>query len=100
MLPWPAVGLALAGNVLLGFAIACVARQYLGEPGTLASAAAAFVLIVPGFLPPLARWIHIFPVTGPHPRGLSSTAFWWIAGCLCLAAIAASAPELRRRRSR
>ena len=99
-LPWPAVGLALAGSVLLGFAIACVARRYSGEPGTQASAAAAFVLIVPGFLPPLPRWIHMFPVTAPHPSGLSSTAFWSLAGTACLAAIAASGPELRRRRPR
>jgi hypothetical protein len=99
-LPWPAVGLALAGNVLLGFAIACVARRYIGEPGALASAAAAFVLIVPGFLPSLARWIHMFPVADPHPHGLSATAFWWLAGTACLATIAASVPELRRRRSR
>jgi hypothetical protein len=96
-LPWPAVGLALAGSVLLGFAIACVARRYSGEPGTQASAAASFVLIVPGFLPFVARWVHPFPATGPQPGGLSSTAFWWMAGCLCLAAIAASVPELRQR---
>jgi len=98
-LPWPAVGLALAGSVLLGFAIACVARRYSGEPGTQASAAAAFVLIIPGFLPFVAQWVRPFPVTGPHPGGPSSTTFWSIAGCVCLAAIAASVPELRRRRS-
>lgn len=95
-LPWPAVVLALAGNVLLGFAIACVLRRYHGEPGTQASAATSFVLIVPGFLPPLAGWIHTFPVTGPHPAGLTSSTLWWIAGGVCLATIAASVPELRR----
>lgn len=99
-LPWPAVGLALAGSVLLGFAIACVVRRYSGEPGTQASAAAAFVLIVPGFLPFAAQWVRPFPVTGPDPGGLSSTTFWWLAGTACLAAIAASVPESRRRRSR
>ena len=98
-LPWPAVGLALAGSVLLGFAIACVARRYSGEPGTQASAAAAFVLIVPGFLPFVAQWVRTFPVTAPDPGGLSSTTFWWLAGTACLAAIAASVPEFRRRRS-
>jgi hypothetical protein len=96
-LPWPAVGLALAGNVLLGFAIACVVRRYRGEPGTQASAAAAFVLIAPGFLPPLAGWIHTFPLSGPHPPGPSSSTLWWITGSACLAAIAASVPELRYR---
>jgi len=99
-LPWPAVGLALAGSVLLGFAIACVARRYSGEPGTQASAAAAFVLIAPGFLPFVAGWVQTFPAAGPAPRALSSTTFWWLAGTACLAAIAASVPELRRLRSR
>jgi hypothetical protein len=99
-LPWPAVSLALAGSVLLGFAIACVARRYSGEPGTQASAAAAFVLIAPGFLPFAAGWVQTFPAAGPAPRGLSSTTFWWLAGTACLAAIAASVPELRRLRSR
>ena len=32
-LPWAATGLALAGNVMLGFAVACVARTRTGEPG-------------------------------------------------------------------
>ena len=35
-LPWTATGLALAGNVLLGFAAACVARTRTGEPGATA----------------------------------------------------------------
>jgi hypothetical protein len=95
---WRTAVRALAGSVLLGFAIACVARRYSGEPGTQASAA-AFVLIVPGFLPFAARWVQTFPVTGPDPRGLSSTTFWWLAGTACLAAIAASVPEFRRRSS-
>src|SRR5262249_34047809 len=44
-LPWPAVGVAMAGNVLLGFAIACAARRYTGEPGALASSAAVLILV-------------------------------------------------------
>jgi hypothetical protein len=97
-LPWPTVGLALAGNVLLGFAIACVARRHIGEPGALASLAVAFVLIVPGLLPPVARHIHTFPTTAPHPQGLSSNACWWLVGCACLAAIAASVADLQPKR--
>ena len=31
-LPWTAGGIALAGNVLLGFAAACVVRARTGEP--------------------------------------------------------------------
>jgi hypothetical protein len=98
-LPWAAAGLALAGNVLLGFAIACVARRRTGEPGARASAAAAAVLIVPGLLPPVARRIHTFPAMAPHPQGLSSTACWWLIGCACIAAIAASVAGPRPKRS-
>ena len=35
-LPWAAAGLALAGNVLLGFAVACVVRTRTREPGAAA----------------------------------------------------------------
>lgn len=98
-LPWPAVGLALAGNVLLGFAIACVARRRTGEPGARASSAAVAVLIVPGLLPPLAGRIHTFPATALHAYGLSSDTCWWLVGCACVAAIAASVAGPRPRRS-
>jgi hypothetical protein len=99
-LSWPAVGLALAGNVLLGFAIACVARRRVGEPGARASSAAAFILIAPGLLPPLARRIHTFPATAPQPQGLSSTTCWWLIGCACITAIAASVAGPRPKRTR
>ena len=74
-LSWAAIGLALAGNVLLGFAIACVIRRRTGEPGAWAASTAAFILIAPSvFLPRAARRIHTFPTTAPHPEGLSSDA--------------------------
>jgi hypothetical protein len=98
-LPWPAVALALAGNVLLGFAIACVARRYVGEPGAQAASAASFVLIIAGIIPAVARRVHTFPVTDPDSPGLSSTTSWWIIGGACLAAIAVSRPGVRPRRS-
>jgi hypothetical protein len=54
-LPWAAAGLALAGNVLLGFAAACVARTRTGEPGAAASTAVVLVLMTPALVPQVAR---------------------------------------------
>src|SRR5690348_16680188 len=54
-LPWAATGLALAGNVLLGFAAACVARTRTGEPGAAAGTAVVLVLMAPSLVPPVAR---------------------------------------------
>jgi hypothetical protein len=87
---WPAVTLTLAGNVLLGFAIACVARRRTGEPGPLAAAVVVAVLVVPGLLPPVARWVHTFPAATPDPTGLPATACWWIIGAVCAVAVPAS----------
>jgi hypothetical protein len=84
------VTLTLAGNVLLGFAIACVARQRTGEPGPLAAAVVAAVLIVPGLLPPVTRWVHTFPAATPNPHGLPATACWWLISGVCAVAVAAS----------
>jgi hypothetical protein len=87
---WPALTLTLAGNVLLGFAIACVARRRTGEPGPLAAAAVVAVLVVPGLLPPVSRWVHTFPAATPDPHGLPATACWWIIGAGCAVAIPAA----------
>ena len=46
-LPWAATGLALAGNVLLGFAAACVIRTRTGEPGATAGAAVVLAALPP-----------------------------------------------------
>ena len=63
-LPWGSAALALAGNVLLGFAVAAVGRTRTGEPGAAASAAvtnrtpaakAGFILLV-GPVRPGARY--------------------------------------------
>jgi hypothetical protein len=94
-LPWTAIGLALAGNVLLGFAIACVARRRTGEPGAWASSAAAFVLIAPPLVPSLAGRLHTFPTTARDPDGLSSNAWWALAGCTCIVAIVVSVADRR-----
>jgi hypothetical protein len=86
-LPWAATGLALAGNVVLGFAVACVARTRTGEPGAAASAAVVLILMAPSLLPPVARRVSTFPTSG---GGLSSNTVWWTVLAVCVAAVAVS----------
>ena len=87
-LPWPAAGLALAGNVLLGFAAACVARTRTGEPGAATGTAVVLVLMAPSLVPQAARWVRTFPA--PGAGGPSSDLVWWIVLAVCAAAIAIS----------
>jgi hypothetical protein len=95
-LPWAAAGLALAGNVLLGFAAACVVRTLTGEPGAAAGAAVVLVLMAPSLVPHVARWVRTFPA--PGPGGPSPDHLWWIIVAVCVAAIATSigGPSLPR----
>jgi hypothetical protein len=83
-LPWAAAGLALTGNVLLGFAAACVART--GEPGATVGTAVVLVLMAPALVPPVARWVRTFPAPGPD--GPSSDPVWWTVLAVCAVAIA------------
>jgi hypothetical protein len=85
-LPWAATGLALAGNLVLGFAVACVARTRTGEPGALASAAVVLILMAPALLPQVARRVSTFPTSGGD--GLSSNTVWWTVLVVCAAAVA------------
>jgi hypothetical protein len=94
-LPWAAVVLALAGNVLLGFAVACVARTRTGEPGAAAGTAVVLVLIAPGLVPQVERLVRTFPA--PGAAGPSSDPVWWTILAVCVAAIALSAGGLPRR---
>ena len=94
-LPWAAAGLALAGNVLLGFAAACVLRTRTGEPGAAAGAAVVLVLMTPSLVPPVARWVRTFPA--PGARGSSSDPVWWTALAVCVLAVAISTGGLRLR---
>jgi len=87
-LPWAATGLALAGNVLLGFAAACVARTRTGEPGAAAGAAVVLVLMAPSLVPQVARWVRTFPA--PGVGGPSSDPVWWTVLAVCVVAIAIS----------
>ena len=87
-LPWPATGLALAGNILLGFAAACVARTRTGEPGAAAGTAIVLVLMTPALVPQVARWVRTFPA--PGTGGPSSIPVWWTVLAASVAAIAIS----------
>jgi len=87
-LPWSATGLALAGNVLLGFAAASVARTRTGEPGPAVAAAVVLVLMAPVLVPEAARWIRTFPA--PGAGGPSSDTVWWTVLAVCVAAVAIS----------
>jgi hypothetical protein len=108
-LPWAAAGLALAGNILLGFAVACVARTRTGEPGPVVGTAVVLVLMAPALVPQVARWVRTFPA--PGAAGPSPDPVWWTVLAVCAVAIAVSAsgrrlppwmstvPISRRRRS-
>jgi hypothetical protein len=88
VLPWASAGLALAGNMLLGFAVACVARTRTGEPGAAAGTAVVLVLMAPSLVPQVARWVRTFPA--PGAGGPSSDPVWWIVLTVCVVAIAIS----------
>jgi hypothetical protein len=88
VLPWAAAGLALAGNVLLGFAAACVARTRTGEPGAAAGTAVVLALMTPALVPQVARWVRTFPA--PGAGGPSPDTVWWTVLAVCVVAIAIS----------
>jgi hypothetical protein len=86
-LPWAAAGLALAGNVLLGFAAACAARTRTGEPGAAAGTAVVLALMAPALVPPIARFVRTFPAPG---AGGPSDTLWWTVLTVCAVAITVS----------
>ena len=86
--PGRRAGLALAGNVLLGFAVACVLRTRTGEPGPAAGTAVVLVLMAPTLVPHVARWVRTFPA--PGAGGPSSDTVWWTVLAVCVVAIAVS----------
>ena len=87
-LPWAATALALGGNVVLGFTVACLARTRTGEPGAPASTAVALILMAPSLVPAVARRVSTFPTSGG--AGLSSNTVWWTVLALCITAFAVS----------
>jgi hypothetical protein len=87
-LPWAAIGLALAGNVLAGFAAACAARTRTGEPGATAGTAVVLALMAPSLVPPVARFVRTFPA--PGAGGPSSDTLWWTVLTVCAVTITIS----------
>ena len=87
-LPWAATGLALGGNVMLGFAVACVARTRTGEPGGPVSGTVALILMAPTLLPFVGSRVSTFPAS--NGSGLSSNTLWWTVLAMCIAAVAVS----------
>jgi hypothetical protein len=88
--PWPAVTLTLAGNIGLGFAIACALRTRTGEPGPWASGAVIVLLFLPGLVPVVNRYVQTFPLAGA-PGLPASTLWWWVLGaCVTITAVSLS----------
>jgi hypothetical protein len=87
-LPWTATGLALVGNVVLGFTVACLVRTRTGEPGPASSTVVALILMAPLLVPFVARRVSTFPAS--QGGGLSSNTVWWTVLALCLPAVAVS----------
>jgi hypothetical protein len=56
---WPVgrLGVAVVGNVLLGFAAAAVARRYAGQPGPVVASAITLVLVTLSLVRPLAAYV-------------------------------------------
>lgn len=78
---------AVVGNVLVGFAVACVARRRNSEPGAWAATAVILGLAVLPEVGPAARRIHTFPAPA-GVAGLSSTSWWSLAIAFSLLTIA------------
>jgi hypothetical protein len=87
-LPWASTGLALVGNVALGFTAACVMRTRTGEPGATAGTTVVLTLLASTLVPQVARRIHTFPAPDQHAP--SSDQLWWTVLALCTATIAIS----------
>jgi hypothetical protein len=87
-LPWASIGLALIGNLTLGFTAACVLRTRTGEPGATAGTTVVLILMASSLVPQVARRIHTFPAPGQH--GPSSNHLWWTVLALCMVTIAIS----------
>ena len=79
--------LAGVGNVLVGFAAACLGRRRSSEPGAWAAIAVILALVVLPQLGPDGRRVHTFPAPAGTP-GLSATSWWSLAIALSLLTIA------------
>jgi hypothetical protein len=82
--------LAVVGNVLVGFAVACTARRRSSEPGVWAATAVVLGLIVLPQVGPDGRRVHTFPTTA-GATGLPSTTWWSLAIAFSLLTIVVAA---------
>jgi len=92
----PAMGLAVLGNLLLGFAVAATARRRTGEPGPAAATTLALALIVLPRVGPISQHVQTFPTTVAAPDAVSSNVWWAAAGVTSLIVIATSLRRLAR----
>jgi hypothetical protein len=92
-----ALAVAMVGNVLLGFAVACTTRRRHAEPGTLAATTITVTLVVAPLLNPIAQQIQLFPGS---PSATLSSNTWWslaIASSVLIIAVDTHARAGRRR---
>ncbi|ADP84939.1 hypothetical protein [Pseudofrankia inefficax] len=92
----PAMGLAMLGNLVLGFAVAVTARRRTGEPGPVAATALALALVALPRVGPIGRHVETFPATITEPGAVSSNVWWATVGVTSLMAIATSLRGLAR----
>jgi hypothetical protein len=83
-----ALAVAVVGDVLLGFAVACTTRRRHAEPGTLAATTITVTLVVAPLLNPIARHVQLFP--GSPTATVSSNTWWSLAIASSLLTIAAT----------
>jgi hypothetical protein len=87
---WPVggIGVAVVGNVLLGFALASVARRHVGQPGPAVASAIVLVLVSLSLLHSVTRYV----ATG----GSSAVVSWAVVAAVSavVVAIAARADRL------
>jgi hypothetical protein len=90
------MGLAMLGNLLVGFAVAVTARQRTGEPGPAAATALALALIALPRVGPISQHVETFPTTVGEPDAVSSNVWWAAVGVTSLIVIATSLRRLAR----
>jgi hypothetical protein len=84
--PMIGVLVALAGNVLLGFAVASVLRRGGGEPGLRASTATVVFLVIGPSLPSISRVMQTYPSSSPG-GDQRSNVFWLVVGSASVVAL-------------
>lgn len=94
-LPTTALAVAVLGNALLGFALACITRRRVAEPGALIAAAITVTLVMAPLVKAVARRVQLFP--GSPSAIVSSNTWWTLVIASGLVTIAASQSRSGRR---